>query len=115
MSQDSFKEFVLDQLVKLDDLSCKSMFGGYGLYQGVIFFGVIYRDRLYFKTDESSRLRYVKYKSKPFQPHAKQTLKTYYEVPVEILEDQQQIIDWAKIAIQAALNYPRNLKPNLLS
>jgi DNA transformation protein len=36
---------------------------------------------------------------KPFRPNSKQTLKTYYAVPVEILEDAQQLADWASQAI----------------
>jgi DNA transformation protein len=36
---------------------------------------------------------------KPFRPNRKQTLKTYYEVPVEIVEDAEQLIEWAQRAI----------------
>jgi DNA transformation protein len=32
---------------------------------------------------------------KPFQPRAKQTLKNYYEVPADILEDDEQCVTWA--------------------
>ena len=99
MSQESFKDFVLDQLAELGSLHCKAMFGGHGLYRDDVFFAIIYRSRLYFKTDKSSQPQYIKYKSRPFKPNAKQTLKTYYEVPVEILEDQKQIMDWAHTAV----------------
>ena len=36
---------------------------------------------------------------KPFQPNSKQTLKNYYEVPAEILEDEDQLADWARKAV----------------
>jgi DNA transformation protein len=32
---------------------------------------------------------------KPFHPNAKQTLKNYYEVPVDVLEDGEQLTTWA--------------------
>jgi TfoX/Sxy family transcriptional regulator of competence genes len=32
MADASFKDFVLDQLQHLDDIECRAMFGGYGLY-----------------------------------------------------------------------------------
>ena len=32
---------------------------------------------------------------KPFRPNRKQTLKSYYEVPVEILESNRELIRWA--------------------
>ena len=34
---DGFKDFVLDQLADLRELTCRAMFGGYGLYQGAQF------------------------------------------------------------------------------
>ena len=102
MSQNSFKDFALDQLAGLEGLHYKGMFGGYGLYQDHVFFAIIHQDRLYFKTDKLSRREYIKYKCKPFRPRAKQILKSYYEVPLEILEDQKQILVWAQNAIRAA-------------
>lgn len=95
MKDDSFKDFVLDQLSELHGITCRAMFGGYGVYQGDVFFGIIHKGRLYFKTDEQTKLRYVKKGMKPFRPNAKQTLKTYYEVPVDILEDHEELMAWA--------------------
>ncbi|MBI4400730.1 MAG: TfoX/Sxy family protein [Nitrospirae bacterium] len=99
MNNDSFKDFILDQLGDLRGLACRAMFGGYGLYQGDAFFGIIYKGRLYFKTDPTSRPAYRQVGMKPFRPNAKQTLKSYYEVPVDIIEDQVQLTDWALQAI----------------
>jgi hypothetical protein len=39
------------------------------------------------------------HKMKPFHPNAKQTLKSYYQVPVEILEDADELCERAKTAI----------------
>jgi DNA transformation protein len=97
--RDSFKDFVLDQLSGLGGVACRSMFGGYGLYRSEVFFGIIHKGRLYFKTDERTRAVYVAQGMKPFRPNRKQTLKTYYEVPVEIVEDAEQLIEWAQRAI----------------
>ena len=92
---DSFKDFVLDQLSELPGVSCRAMFGGYGLYQRAVFFGIIHKGRLYFKTDDRTRPAYAAKGMKPFRPNVKQTLKTYYEVPVDLIEDQEQLIAWA--------------------
>jgi DNA transformation protein len=92
---DSFKDFVLDQLDGLRGVTCRSMFGGYGLYQGEVFFGIIHKGRLYFKTDGASRETYRARGMKPFRPNQKQTLKTYYEVPVEVMEDAERLVAWA--------------------
>lgn len=96
---ESFKDFVLDQLRGLDDVEARRMFGGYGLYQDETFFGIIHKDRVYFKIDGSTVGEYRKRKMKPFRPNANQTLKSYYQVPLEILEDAERLGEWATQAI----------------
>jgi DNA transformation protein and related proteins len=92
---DSFKDFVLDQLQGLDDVEARRMFGGFGVYQDETFFGIIHRGTLYFKIDDSTVDEYRKHKMKPFRPNAKQTLKSYYQVPVDIIEDSDRLCQWA--------------------
>jgi len=99
VKSDSFKDFVLDQLAPVGGLRCRSMFGGYGLYRGDVFFGIIADSRLYFKTDARTRRRYVEAGVGPFRPNPKTTLKTYYEVPVDVLEDGDELARWAKEAV----------------
>ena len=99
MNDDTFKDFVLDQLRELKGITCRAMFGGYGVYQVEVFFGIIHQGRLYFKTNERTRPAYVKKGMKPFRPNATQTLTTYYEVPVEIIEDPDQLTVWAEHAV----------------
>jgi DNA transformation protein len=97
---ESFKDFVLDQLQDLDDVEARRMLDGYGLYQDETFFGIIHRGRLYFKIDESTVGEYRKRKMKPFRPNAKQTLKSYYQVPVDVVEDRDRLGEWAKKAVR---------------
>ena len=40
--EDSFRDFVLDQLRSLEGVTCRSMFGGDGLYLGADFFAIVY-------------------------------------------------------------------------
>ena len=46
----------------------------------------------------ATRAPYVKKGMKPFRPNARQTLKTYYEVPVDIIEDHAHLMGWAEQA-----------------
>ena len=82
----------------LREVTCRPMFGGYGVYQCEVFFGIIHQGRLYFKTNDRTRPAYVKKGMKPFRPNARQTLETYYEVPVTVLEDSDLLADWARRA-----------------
>lgn len=98
--QDGFKDFVLDQLADLRGVTCRAMFGGYGLYRNGTFFGIIHKSRLYFRTDQASAAHCRKLGMKPFKPTARQTLKNYYEVPIEIMESPDDLTAWGSQAAQ---------------
>ena len=82
----------------LPGLTHRAMFGGYGLYCGRVFFGIVQKGRLYFKTNATTAPRYRERMMKPFRPNAKQTLNSYYEVPVDVLEDAGELTIWAQQA-----------------
>jgi len=96
---ESFKDFILDQLVGLDDVEARRMFGGFGLYRDETFFGIVRKGKLFFKVDESTVGAYRKHKMRPFRPNARQTIKRYYQAPVEVLEDPDELCVWARRAI----------------
>lgn len=83
---ESFKDCVLNQLQELGGVEARRMFGGYGLYQDETFFGMIHKGGLYFKIDESTVGEYRTRKMKPLRPNRKQMLKSYYQVPVDVVE-----------------------------
>jgi DNA transformation protein len=97
---DSFKELVVEQLRDLRGLRCRRMFGGYGLYDGAAFFGIVAGDRLYFKTDAASVAPYEERGMEPFRPNPRQTLKHYFEVPPDVIEDPHQLATWAAEAVR---------------
>ncbi|HEV3027697.1 MAG TPA: TfoX/Sxy family protein [Planctomycetota bacterium] len=91
--RDSFRDYVLEQLGK--EATCRAMFGGHGLYHGDRIFGIVYQGRLYFTTSPLTRPDFVKRGMKPFKPNARQTLRSYYEVPVDVLENAEMLRAWA--------------------
>ncbi len=99
MGENTFKDFVLDQLEELEGLRSQAMFGGYGLYSYDVFFGIISKGRLYFKTNSISRSRYEKEGMRSFQPNSKQTLKNYFEVPPTQIEMKDELREWARESI----------------
>lgn len=96
--ESGFKDFVLDQLADLRGLTCRPMFGGYGLSCRGTFFGIIHKGRLYFKVSPATVAIYRSHGMKPFRATATMTLKTYYEVPPDILEDGETLVSWAEQA-----------------
>ena len=113
MPDDSFKEFVLDQLGALPDLRAQAMFGGHGLYQAEQFFGILMAGRLYLKTDEATRLDYLARGMGPFSyEKARRTLTiNYYEVPPEALENREELVAWVNRAIRIAAPAPKKDHP----
>ena len=104
MPDDSFKEFVLDQLGALPDVRARAMFGAHGLYSGEHFFGILDEGRLFFKTDARSRADYMERGMGPFTYESKGKLLTmsYHEVPPDVLEQPQELAGWARKAIAIA-------------
>jgi DNA transformation protein and related proteins len=98
----SLVEFILEQLEDRLELRAKRMFGGYGLYAGLDFFGIVYRGCLYFKTDDATRSRYETAGMSCFKPNEKQTLRRYYQVPVSVMEDCDKLRAWAAEAVGVA-------------
>ncbi len=107
----SFRDYVLDQLSALPELRARAMFGGHGLYQGKYFFGIIAEGRLYFKTDDRTRVAYMERGMGPFtyEKHKSISLQ-YYELPPEVLEDRFELVAWANRAIQVAARQKKPAK-----
>jgi DNA transformation protein and related proteins len=102
-----FLDFVLDQLSALRRVSGRRMFGGIGLYAGDEFFGLIDEGRLFFYADGTTRVRYEARGMGPYEYAPGKVLRSYYEVPVDILEDDAALVEWAREAVDAHKNKPR--------
>ena len=99
----SFVEFVQDQLAGLPrGVTVRAMFGGHGLYSGGAFFGIAYQGRLYFKTDGSTVARYEAAGAAAFHPPKGPTVRSYYEVPADVLDDRDELVAWAEEAVEVA-------------
>jgi DNA transformation protein and related proteins len=115
MPDDSFKEFVLDQLSALPDVRAKAMFGAHGLYSGEHFFGILDDGRLFFKTNAASQADYTARGMGPFayESRGKVTTMSYHEVPPDILEQPLELVEWARKAIAIAASKPRKSSKKL--
>ncbi len=103
--QDQYLAYVLEQLVGLGALRSNRMFGGIGLYSREIFFGLIDDDTLYFKTDESNIAPYRERGMRKFMPFPDrpEAVLGYHEVPADVIEDAEQLVDWARRSVEVAL------------
>jgi DNA transformation protein len=93
---------ILDRLAGLGDVTGRPMFGGHGLYWRETIFGILLRNRLYLKADECSKADFVSRGMGPFRPNDRQTLKSYYEAPADVLADPETLLSWVREAIRVA-------------
>ena len=109
---ESYLTFVLEQLDRIRDLASRRMFGGVGLYSGDLFFGLLDNDRLYLKVDHRNVDDYTRAGMAPFQPYPDQAMTMkYYEVPVSVLEDRDELAIWASRAVEVAAGARRAPRP----
>jgi DNA transformation protein len=104
-----FREFAIDQLSHACEVAPRGMFGGIGLYSGDLFFGLLAGDVLYLKADDATRQRFEQVRAKPFMPYPDRASTHYFEVPVTVLEDADELRHWVIDALAAA---SRSRKPN---
>jgi len=109
--QTDFTIWVVEQLAPLGAIRVRSMFGGFGVYVDDLFFAIIDDDVLYFKTDEMNREHFVKAGTEPFRYPAKDgtmTAMSYFSAPEIALDDQDELLDWARLGLDAALRARRS-------
>lgn len=78
------------------------MFGGVGIYANGLFFALIDDDVLYLKGDEALKPLYEDAGSQAFDPSGEGKPMAYWSAPVEALDDQDILLDWARRALEVA-------------
>jgi DNA transformation protein and related proteins len=103
--QDQYLAYVLEQLAGLGSLRSNRMFGGIGLYSRELFFGLIDDDTLFFKTDESNIAPYRERSMPRFMPFPDrpEAVLGYHQVPADVIEDAEQLVEWARKSVDVAL------------
>lgn len=102
-----YREFVSEQLEPLGPVRIRNMFGGAGVYLGDLMFGLIAGETLFFKVDDRNRADYEAEEMGPFvyePPSGKSVAMSYYELPERLYDDADELVAWARKALDAALS-----------
>lgn len=104
-TRSDFANLVADQMAFVPDLRIKRMFGGYGVFREARMFALIADDRLYFKSDASSRAAFESKGLGPFTYEARgRTIALgYHEAPPEVFEEADAMRQWVREAWRAAV------------
>ena len=100
-----YQDYVTEQLATVGYIVCKRMFGGVGLYADGIFFATAALAPPHLKVDDTNRQDFEQAGMDAFRPYPDKTRSMqYFEVPVEVLEDAEELFNWARKSITVALN-----------
>ena len=108
-----YQDLILDLLHPLDPLP-RRMFSGVGLFYGGAMFGLLVRDTMYLRVDSATRPRFERAGSRPFsylRGGQQVNLSAYYVVPDDLLDRQDELLQWARDAIATARRAAANARP----
>ena len=110
MSDSGFLDYILEQLEPMGDVVRKRLFGGSALSKNGYTFALAFEGTIYFKVDDSNRADYEALGSKPFtyEKKGKTITISNWEVPADIIEDQERLLEWADKAYEVAVRAKKN-------
>lgn len=100
-----FIEYVSELLIPLGELKEGKFFGGFAFKSGSKQFAMIMGNTLYFCVNDQTRPKYEALGMESFSYSTKKgtvKVKKYFCVPEDLFEDQQELLEWAREAINAA-------------
>ncbi|MEM7105270.1 MAG: TfoX/Sxy family protein [Bacteroidota bacterium] len=101
---EEFKNFVLDQLQGIGKFETKRMFGGLALLRLGSAFAKITHDKVWLKVDESNLANFQRHGMNQYTYGKDNSRKlNFYETPIEIIEDRDQLKDWVQKSIEIAI------------
>ncbi|PKR56105.1 TfoX/Sxy family protein [Thalassospira marina] len=111
-ARNEFVAMLTDLFAPLGHITARRMFGGWGVYCDGTVFGLVAHDVLFLKADDECRAAFEDRQLDMFYPHGPDGVCiSYYEIPGEWLEDEDDILPYARIALDAGLRAALNKKP----
>ena len=100
----NYLDFIFGQMSEFGGYETKRMFGGTNLFRDNLMFAKIKDDSLWLKVDDSNLNDFTD-EGMPQYSYGKDNSKklNFYEVPLEIIEDKNQLANWSKKAFEVAV------------
>ena len=100
-----YKAFIADLLEPLGQVHIRNMFGGAGVYQADIMFGLIADETLYLKVADLNKAAFEEEGMQPFvyrPASGKSVAMSYWQVPDRLYDEPDELLAWARIAADVA-------------
>lgn len=101
----SYLDYVEDLFSSFGEITIRKMFGGAGVYCDGAIFALIAEDELWFKVDDVTRAEFEAAGLKPFEVemNGKVGTMSYYNVPEDIFDDNDELKHWTFMALAASV------------
>jgi DNA transformation protein len=103
---DGFRDYLQDLLEPLGPVTFGRLFGGATIFYGEAVFALVFQDVLYLRVDDTNRAAFEAAGSIPFSYVKKTgpvTVGTYWLCPDEVMDDPDDMLAWARSAVDAGL------------
>jgi DNA transformation protein len=113
-ASEEFLEHLKDGLRRVGTVSVRRMFGGAGIYVDGRFIAIVDKDVVYLKTDDATRGDFDAEGCGPFVYHTKHgpgRLDSYRRMPERLLDDADELAEWAQRALAVARRAAAGKKP----
>jgi DNA transformation protein len=96
-NKSEFLQYALDLFNPLGRLTSKTLFGGNAILKNNITFAMVFDGSIYLKTNKNTVKKYLDLDSKPlsYKKNNKTINLRYYEIPIEVIDDEDQLMQWA--------------------
>ncbi len=104
-----YKEFVGELFEPFGPVKIRSLFGGAGIFvpmpDGDVMFGLIAQQSVYLKVGEDNRQDFEAEGMSPFTygRDGSRGAMSYYELPERLYDEPDELIEWARKALDVAL------------
>jgi DNA transformation protein len=99
------REFLAELFAPFGPVTIRRMFSGFGISADGITFALVIRDTIYLRSDLHTVARFESEGSAPFQYNTRTktvTVATYWQLPDRLLDDPDELAEWARAALAAA-------------
>lgn len=103
---DPLHDLLIEHLAPLGRISVRRMFSGGGVYCDGVIVALVLRDAVHFKVDDHNRPDYEAEGMAPFSYQTKtgrHVLSSYWRIPERLLDEPDELVAWARKALQASL------------
>src|SRR5947209_6240520 len=102
---DTFGEFLREQLAPLGRITIRRMFGKAGVFCDGLMFGMVTEDTLYLRVDDQNRAAFKEAASSPplsYEKWGRTIDLSFWRVPERLLDEPDELVVWARAALTAA-------------